>query len=97
MMATQKDVLVFGDQTASFDAGLRRLLQIRENSALVSFLEKAVYALRNELATLATPQRDRLPRFTNLESLLARLRESEPCPAFESALTCMHHLACFIK
>ena len=96
-MASTKYVLVFGDQTTSFDAGLRRLLQIRENSALVSFLEKAVFALRNEIASLAAPRRELLPRFTNLESLLARLRDSGPYPAFESALTCMHHLACFIR
>ena len=96
-MATPKYVLVFGDQTAGFDTGLRRLLQIRENSALIAFLEKAVYALRHELGSLATPRRDLLPHFTSLEGLLARLRESEPYPALESALTCMHHLGCFIR
>ena len=96
-MASTKHVLVFGDQTASFDAGLCRLLQIRENSALVSFLERAVYTLRTEIASLAAPQRELLPRFTNLEGLLAKLRDSGPYPAFESALTCIYHLASFIR
>lgn len=96
-MSSSICILVFGDQTSGFDAGLRRLVQIRENSALVSFLEKAVYTLRNEASRLPASQREELPRFTSLETLLARLRELGPCPALDGALACMHHLACFIR
>ncbi|KAL2010566.1 hypothetical protein VTN00DRAFT_6373 [Thermoascus crustaceus] len=96
-MGVASRVYLFGDQTGDFDAGLRRLLQAKNNSLLTSFLERCFYALRHEIAQLSPSQRQTFPRFTSVVDLLSRWRESGPNPALESALTCIYQLGCFIK
>jgi len=96
-MAAASRVYLFGDQTGDFDAGLRRLLQAKNNSLVTSFFERCFYALRHEIAQLSPTQRQIFPRFTSVVDLLARYRESGPNPALESALTCIYQLGCFIK
>lgn len=90
-------VYLFGDQTNSFDAGLRRLLQIKDNGSLTSFLERTRYALQLEIGHLPVFERQLFPRFTSVLDLLARYRESGNHPALESTFTCIHQLAAFIR
>ncbi|CAI7653448.1 unnamed protein product [Penicillium manginii] len=87
---------LFGDQTANFDSGLRRLLQAKNDSLLSSFFQKCYYALRKEISQLPPSQRQMFPRFTSVVDLLARYRESGPSAALESALTTIYQLGCFI-
>jgi len=96
IMARETNVYLFGDQTTSFDTGLRRLLLIKENVILTSFFERVHYALRLEIGELGIFERELFPRFTSIGDLLARYRESENNPALESALTAIHQLGSFI-
>ena len=90
-------VLVFGDQTNDFDAGLRRLSQFKDNGMLISFLERCHYFLRLEIGRLAMEERELFPRFSSILDLLARYRKSANNPALEDALTCIHQIAYFIR
>ena len=90
-------ILLLGDQTNGFDSGLRQLLQIKDNNHLTAFFERVHYALRLEIGHLPTTERDLFPRFTSVIDLLARHREGGTNPALESALTCTHQVACFIR
>ncbi|OJJ48520.1 hypothetical protein ASPZODRAFT_150731 [Penicilliopsis zonata CBS 506.65] len=90
-------VYLFGDQTGDFDAGLRRLLEAKNNSLLTSFFQRSFFALRTEVTKLPPSQRAIFPRFTSLVDLLARYRENGPNPALESAFTCIYQLGCFIN
>jgi naphtho-gamma-pyrone polyketide synthase len=97
VMGTTNRVYVFGDQTSEFDSGLRRLIQIKNNSFVTSFFERCFYALRHEIAQLPPSDRKTLPRFTSIVDLLARYRVSWPNPALESALTTIYQLGSFIR
>lgn len=96
-MAGPSRVYLFGDQTANFDSGLRRLLQAKNDSLVSSFFQKCYYALRKEISQLPPSQRQMFPRFTSVVDLLARYRESGPSTALESALTTIYQLGCFIQ
>ncbi|KAJ5104649.1 hypothetical protein NUU61_001996 [Penicillium alfredii] len=95
-MEAPSRVYLFGDQTADFDSGLRRLLQAKNDSLLSAFFQKCYYALRKEISRLSPSQRQLFPRFTSVVDLLARYRESGSNPALESALTTIYQLGCFI-
>lgn len=96
-MESPSRVYLFGDQTADFDTGLRRLLQAKNDSLLIAFFQKCYHALRKEISQLSPSQRQLFPRFTNIVDLLARYREFGPNPALESALTTIYQLGCFIQ
>ncbi|CRL29453.1 Beta-ketoacyl synthase [Penicillium camemberti] len=89
-------VYLFGDQTADFDSGLRRLLHAKNDSLLAAFFQKSYYALRKEITSLPPSERQQFPRFTSIVDLLARFKELGPNPALESALTTIYQLGCFI-
>ncbi|KAJ6022161.1 hypothetical protein N7540_007665 [Penicillium herquei] len=89
-------VYLFGDQTADFDSGLRRLLQAKNDSLLIAFFQKCYHALRKEISQLPPSERQMFPRFTSIVDLLARYREHGPNAALESALTTIYQLGCFI-
>ncbi|OOQ85606.1 Conidial yellow pigment biosynthesis polyketide synthase [Penicillium brasilianum] len=95
-MESPSGVYLFGDQTADFDSGLRRLLQAKNDSLLIAFFQKCYHALRKEISQLSPSQRQMFPRFTSIVDLLARYREFGPNPALESALTTIYQLGCFI-
>ena len=96
-MDRMTQIYVFGDQTSDFDAGLRRLLSIKNNGLLTAFFEQLHYSLKVEIGRLPGLEREQFPRFTNFIDLLARYRESGNNPALESTFTCAHQLASFIK
>ncbi|EKV10885.1 Conidial pigment polyketide synthase PksP/Alb1 [Penicillium digitatum] len=95
-MEGPSQVYLFGDQTADFDSGLRRLLHAKNDSLVAAFFQKSYYALRKEISSLPPSERQGFPRFTSILDLLARSKESGPNPALESALTTIYQLGCFI-
>ncbi|PYH96131.1 conidial yellow pigment biosynthesis polyketide synthase [Aspergillus ellipticus CBS 707.79] len=95
-MEGQCRVYLFGDQTSDIEAGLRRLLQAKNNTIVQSFFQQCFHALRQEIARLPPSQRKLFPRFTSIVDLLSKHRESGPSPVLESALTCIYQLGCFI-
>lgn len=90
-------VYLFGDQTADFDSGLRRLLQAKNDSLLTAFFQKCYHALRSEISKLPPSERQMFPRFTSIVDLLARYREHGPNVALESTLTTIYQLGCFVQ
>ncbi|CAI7612196.1 unnamed protein product [Penicillium discolor] len=95
-MEGPSQVYLFGDQTADFDSGLRRLLHAKNDSLLAAFFQKSYHALRKEITSLPPSERQQFPRFTSIVDLLARFKELGPNPALESALTTIYQLGCFI-
>ncbi|KAJ5689294.1 hypothetical protein N7462_003686 [Penicillium macrosclerotiorum] len=89
-------VYLFGDQTAEFDSGLRRLLHAKNDSFVIAFFQKCYHALRWEISQLPPSERQIFPRFTSIVDLLARYKEFGPNPALESALTTIYQLGSFI-
>lgn len=97
-MVQQVHVYVFGDQTYDYNAKLCDLLASKDNPILNSFFEQACYIIRAEVGRLPFAQRSSFPKFTNLADLLARQRESRDVnPAFQTALSCVYQLGCFIR
>jgi naphtho-gamma-pyrone polyketide synthase len=96
-MGQSTQIFVFGDQTHSFESGLRWLFQRKDNVLLLSFFERTHYALRLEISKLGVHERDLFPRFTSLVDLLANYRKSTNNPALESAFTTIHQIGCFIR
>lgn len=96
-MEGPNQVYLFGDQTADFESGLRRLLQAKNDSLLIAFFQKCYHAIRQEISKLAPSERQKFPRFTSIIDLLARYREHGPNAALESTLTTIYQLGCFIQ
>jgi naphtho-gamma-pyrone polyketide synthase len=96
-MDSPSRVYLFGDQTADFDSGIRRLLHAKNDSLLSAFFQKCYYALRKEVTALPPSERQKFPRFTSVVDLHARYRESGPNAALESALVTIYQLGSFIQ
>ena len=96
-MEAPSQVYLFGDQTADFDSGLRRLLHAKNDSLVAAFFQKTYCAVRKEITSLPPSERQVFPRFTSIVDLLARFKEFGPNPALESALTTIYQLGCFIQ
>lgn len=90
-------VYLFGDQTADFESGLRRLVQAKNDSLLTAFFQKCYHAVRQEVSKLPPSERQIFPRFTSIVDLLARYRENGPNAVLESTLTTIYQLGCFIQ
>jgi hypothetical protein len=93
-------VLLFGDLTFDFAAGLQHLSTRKDNPLLIAFFEQVAFVLRVELGNLSFHERERegVLKFTTFVELLYKLKESPSShPAIEKALTCAHHFARFIK
>ncbi|CAK3990765.1 polyketide synthase [Lecanosticta acicola] len=89
-------LLVFGDQTAGFNASLRRLINIKHKSLLTSFLQRSHFALKHAIGRLPEEQRSDFPNTASLPDLLADYALSVPHPALESAFHSMNQLGSFI-
>ncbi|GAB1191821.1 Non-reducing polyketide synthase pks27 [Aspergillus pseudonomiae] len=98
MIEECKEIVLFGDLTCDSVAGLRALVNIKDNPLLTSFFERVTAGLREEIGLLPFSQRQRFVRFTKFEELLARAQRSDcPHPGLEKALACTYQLACFIR
>ncbi|OQU98243.1 polyketide product template domain-containing protein isoform 1 [Cladophialophora immunda] len=90
-------VLLFGDQSEERFEDLRQLVTATDNPLLSTFLEKAYFMLRDEVAHLPYVMRG-LPGFTSIETLLWRYREAGVRhPAIESALVCVHQIGTLLR
>lgn len=97
-MDKSSQVLLFGDQTTSSQASLKRLLSVKHNALLTTFFERVFFALRQETSRLPVSFQDQFPRFTSLLDLLARHTESKvKNPALESAFHTLNQLASFVR
>jgi naphtho-gamma-pyrone polyketide synthase len=96
-MEKKLQILLFGDQTNSFDKSLRRLLQPGGSSAVTALLERVHLALRLEIGGLPISQQQLFPRFSSVSDLEARYRSSTRRASLESAFHCLSQLGWFIR
>jgi Starter unit:ACP transacylase in aflatoxin biosynthesis len=90
------EVYVFGDQTADCRSFLRKAVSRKEDVLLNVFLEKAAFAIRDEVSKRAYV-RSEIPNFGTVQELADRYYKSEsPDAAIESALVCLSQLIHFI-
>jgi naphtho-gamma-pyrone polyketide synthase len=99
-MAGRTAVLLFGDVTCDYDAGLKALVARKDSPILTDFFARVAFALRSEIGNLPILDRENsgLIKFTGLVELLARLRKIKTRHhALDKALTCVHQFASFIR
>lgn len=90
------EVYVFGDQTADCRSFLQKAVARKENVMLNVFLEKAAFAIRDELSKRSYHQ-SVVPNFATVQELADRYDRTEsPDAAIESTLVCLSQLAHFI-
>ena len=91
------NIHVFGDQTADQIPLLRKIVSRRDNSLLVSFLERASAALREEIERLPKIQRDAIPDFLTISQLVqAYVELGVKVPQLESVFVTIAQLGHFI-
>jgi hypothetical protein len=97
-MAAHNQIVLFGDLTSDYVAGLQSIVSMKDNPLLRSFFERVTFGLREEIGLLPFAQRRRFVGFITFEELLARIQQmSSIHPALEQALACSYQLACFIR
>jgi naphtho-gamma-pyrone polyketide synthase len=90
-------ILLFGDLSLiQFEEQFRRILHVKTNALLTSFLDRVNYALRRLLETLPLEQQVLFPRFTTLIDLVSKLGETEGTPVLRFFLLSVHEIAQFI-
>ncbi|TVY82326.1 Conidial yellow pigment biosynthesis polyketide synthase [Lachnellula suecica] len=91
------DVILFGDQTADFQAFLAKALVRKDLPLLCSFLEKVHVALQDEISSLPATSRRSFPQFSNVTEFVSRYYQKQHFnPAAESAIACLAQLTHFI-
>ncbi|KAJ9400459.1 hypothetical protein DTO282F9_2646 [Paecilomyces variotii] len=95
-MAQKLRFYLFGDQTYDYDEQLRALLTSHD-PVVRSFLERAYYTLRAEVARLPNGYQARISRFSSIAELLSQRREHGVDASLEQALTVVYQLASFMR
>lgn len=93
----QYQVLLFGDLSSSgFEEELRRLLHIKTNPLLSSFLEQVGLSLRRLIGNLPSRQQDLFPRFTTIIDLVPWIGGTPGTPVLRFFALCVYEIAQFI-
>lgn len=95
-MAQKLRFYLFGDQTYDYEEQLRALL-MSHDPVVRSFLERAYYTLRAEVARLPNGYQARISRFSSIAELLSQQRENGVDASLEQALTVVYQLASFMR
>ncbi|KAF2764036.1 polyketide synthase [Teratosphaeria nubilosa] len=91
------NVLIFGDQTADQYSLLHKIVLRKENALVVSFIEQAAKALREETHLLPRSQRDVVPDFLSVNDLKeAYYQKGDKVPMIESALVTITQIGHYI-
>lgn len=91
------NVLIFGDQTADQYLLLRKAILRKDNALLSTFLERASVTLRHEINHLPHSQRESIPDFNTVSSLVeAYFEKGLKIPQIESSLVTIAQLSHFI-
>jgi hypothetical protein len=96
-MVQELQVYLFGDQTFNFAPKLHLLLQSRNNPIMTAFFEQAYYVIRAEVNRVPLVHRESFPRFASIADLLAKFRQGNISPAFQTALAYVYQLGAFIR
>lgn len=91
------NILIFGDQTADQYPLLKKAVLRKDNALLSTFLERASVTLRNEIKRLPLSQRESIPDFLSISSLIeAYYEKGLRIPQIESSLVAISQLSHFI-
>lgn len=91
------NVLLFGDQTAEQYPLLHKIVLRKENSLVISFVERAALALREETKALPRSQRDVIPDFLSINDLKeAYYQKGHKVPMLESAMVTIAQIGHYI-
>ncbi|KAF2155209.1 polyketide synthase [Myriangium duriaei CBS 260.36] len=91
------NVFFLGDQTADQQILLRKLVLRNKNAVLATFHEQASLVIRDEISRLPLSQRQRLPSFLTINTLISNYFEgSVKLPILESTLTTIAQLGHFL-
>ncbi|EMF09017.1 ketoacyl-synt-domain-containing protein [Sphaerulina musiva SO2202] len=91
------NILLFGDQTAEQYPLLHKVTLHRDNVLVSNFVQRSALALREETRALPRSQRDAMPDFLTLTSLVeAYYQKGEKVPMLESALVTIAQLGHYI-
>lgn len=96
-MARPTQVFLFGDITVSFEQDLLQLLHSKDEPLLLSFFERAAFALREEIASLPAHQQTWFPRFTTLIDMQSNIKGKKGGPALKFALLCLCEIGLFMR
>jgi Starter unit:ACP transacylase in aflatoxin biosynthesis len=96
-MAHSTRLLLFGDQTYDFVPKLRELLAIKDHPILTAFLEQAHYVVRAQMFHTLTPEEHKTSRTSGLAHMVQKYADGKLNPAFQTALSCISQLGCFMR
>ena len=96
-MAETGHIYVFGDETFDYSNDLNSLVHQDNDPLVVSFFEKAYFALRSEIGHLARHDQRGFHKFSSFQELSALKVDGRVHPALDQALSCAHQLAHFIR
>ncbi|PGH03771.1 hypothetical protein AJ80_08641 [Polytolypa hystricis UAMH7299] len=95
--AVDMKVLLFGDQAGDTYPILRRLVVVKGNPLLESFLERAYRLIRSEISRQPRFPRN-FPKFDSIAELIWRYADSEvSSPAIDSSLTLISQIGCILR
>lgn len=97
MMPQSTRLFLFGDQTYDFVEKLRELLAAKDAVVLSSFLDQAHYVIRAEMIKSLSPEDHKASRSSSMSQLLQKYVDGTLNPAFQTALSCVCQLGCFIR
>lgn len=90
------NIYLFGDQTIQVDDALHKLLHVKDNPILKSFLDEAFAAVRKQIFLLPANERASLPDAHTFPLLLDAVRAGQRHVALESALVCLCEIGQYI-
>lgn len=91
-MAGLNDVYIFGDQSIPVLDKLQRLLHVKDNALLNSFVNESFLAVRRETNSLSSLDRQSIGQAENLGLLLETVGKSAPHAALDSCFLCMYEI-----
>lgn len=96
-MLQNTNLFLFGDQTFDFVPALRRLLSVQDHVILAAFLDQCHHVIRSEGFKHLTAAEYKLARSSSLAQLLQKYVAGGLNPAFQTTLSCISQLGCFIR
>ena len=96
-MAEPMRVYVFGDQTFDIADSLASVIRNANDALVPDFLEQACQTLKDEILKLVPDQQEECPRFAKVLDLVPLWRSCTLNPALAQALTCITHIATFLR
>jgi hypothetical protein len=90
-------VYVFGDQTFDIADLLSSVIRDADDALVPDFLEQACQTLKDQILKLVPDQQEACPRFAKVLDLVPVWRSCTLNPALGQALTCITHIAIFLR